>query len=121
MVPGRLVNGSMGNVIGFITVSEATDQDINISHDPTKETEPNKQFLQRMKRIATRVKGEDERMEALTSSQFTEETAWPLVQFDNNDKMLFVLSTFRGIGIRGNIEVEREQVGLIKVSPHEYS
>lgn len=92
IVPGVLVNGSMGKVIGFISGPEAHEQGIGLTINEPKEDEYHRQaYIRKV-------------LQSLGKGQ------WPLVRFDNWCTKLCVPRYFDVSDHEGKVRATRHQV-----------
>ena len=108
-VSKRLVNGSVGIVRGFMTALDAQIQDIKVSitenHRPDRWTEKEEEDEIILVRSSTSDPDVGVPPGVLHSAR-----VWPLVEFQNEVKMLCVPDTFEVYNADGRVEAQRTQV-----------
>jgi ATP-dependent DNA helicase PIF1 len=92
IVQGCFVNGSLGKVIGFMTVREAKEREIDVAEHREHTTTPSVMLV------------------PMSEHVFTRTQRWPLVKFENGGEMLCPALSFTVTGVIGNIEARRTQV-----------
>ncbi|OJA07958.1 hypothetical protein AZE42_05930 [Rhizopogon vesiculosus] len=113
LLQGKLVNGSLGKVIDFMTTHEATQCFIEIANlDTPAQRAPNGDFLPT---LPPGVDDEDKYkgLLALDRQEFTKHERFPLVRFTNDVHLLCAPLSFTVEGLKGNVEAQRIQVPLV--------
>ncbi|CAK5280080.1 unnamed protein product [Mycena citricolor] len=94
VVPGSLVNGSVGIVEDFITTKQAVERGIAVMVPKDEPARPTN-------------------LQAMNDVVFAKNQPWPLVCFTQECRMLCAPLYFSIEGVRGNCEAHRTQVPLI--------
>jgi ATP-dependent DNA helicase PIF1 len=136
---GKLVNGSIGRVINFMTIRKAQEDGIGISApfdispngtEPEDEEDKNElspstqqpqyQFRTQLEQLIFErykddpaIANKPTKFLNLTGNSYPLDQDYPLVKFTNDMELLCVPMFFERIGIMGNIEACRIQVPLI--------
>ncbi|KAF9229717.1 hypothetical protein BS17DRAFT_35819 [Gyrodon lividus] len=107
MLQGVLVNGSLGQVIEFITTHEAQKRHIEIA-----EVERRKERQTSVTVYSPDSEGNQPGLVALDHHTFQRDQLWPLVKFTNNKCLLCSPVEFLVEGLKGNLEARRLQIPL---------
>lgn len=116
LLQGKLVNGSLGKVVDFITTHEAVERLIDIADPEAKpQRSKNGDFLPT---INAKVDGENtddqyKGLLALDEHAFGRHERFPLVKFTNELHLLCAPLPFNVQGLKGNCEAQRVQVPLV--------
>lgn len=116
LLQGRLVNGSLGKVVDFITTHEAIKRLIDIADIEAKPLRSqNGDFLPT---INARTDGKNTEVQyegllALNGHVFGRHERFPLVKFTNGLHLLCAPLPFDVQGLKGNCEAQRVQVPLV--------
>ena len=95
VVQGKLVNGSIGRVIGFSTPREAREREVDVAkteEEQAQSQDPSQEFRYR-------VLAED-----------AERNSWPEVKFQNGLVLLCIPTMFDAVNAEARIEATRKQV-----------
>ncbi|KAF8973676.1 hypothetical protein BDZ97DRAFT_384741 [Flammula alnicola] len=103
---GHLVNGSLGKVVDFLSVSDAQARHVEIAEPPGRSKKSHHDLPG-----FTGLPQDDAR--PLTGHVFTRHQVWPLVRFENGRVLLCVPVEFTIEGFLGNVEARRMQIPLI--------
>jgi len=110
---GKLVNGSLGKVVDFLTTREARERLIEIAtSDTPAQRLPNGDFLP-IRNPSNDDEDEYKGLLALDSQEFTKQERFPLVKFTNEVHLLCAPLAFTVEGLKGNVEAQRVQVPLV--------
>ena len=90
MVQGELVNGSLGQVVGFNTVVRARASGTDIAKEDPEKNHDRKPDMSMMGSVERRV--------------------WPVVRFQTGQTLLCVPATFEAINAANRVEAKRYQV-----------
>lgn len=93
MVQGQLVNGSLGQVVGFNTVVRARASGTDIAKEDPEKNHDRKSGIGMIDSVERRV--------------------WPVVRFQNDQTLLCVPATFEAINATNRVEATRYQVGSL--------
>lgn len=101
MVQGKLVNGSLGQVVEFRSVRQALQEGYEIAKvDTTQPGEP-------------QIKAPPEPELLVASEEMKNPAVWPVVHFTNGRTLLCIPVDFSSENARGDVEASRYQVGRI--------
>lgn len=109
IVPGKLVNGSLGKVVDFMTVAQARRRNIDIDQELNPLDAESRAQDVSARKAAARVKA----LVPINEHVFDKNQLWPHVRFENGRELLCAPLEFTSEGFRGNIEAHRLQVPLI--------
>ncbi|KAG2753327.1 hypothetical protein P692DRAFT_20722699 [Suillus brevipes Sb2] len=116
LLQGRLVNGSLGKVVDFITTHEAIERLIGIADlDAKSLRSQDGDFLPT---IDATVDAENTEVQyngllALNKHAFERHEKFPLVKFTDGEHLLCAPLPFDVQGLKGNCEAQRVQVPLV--------
>lgn len=116
LLQGRLVNGSLGKVVDFITTHEAIERLIDIAELEAKPLRSkNGDFLPTIDAGADGVNTEVQYQGLLTLNKhaFGKHDKFPLVKFTDGTHLLCAPLPFDVQGLKGNCEAQRVQVPLV--------
>jgi hypothetical protein len=99
MIPGLLVNGTMGKVVSFHTIYEAKGLGYNIIRDRTSDISSIKQFMEKMGCIEEISIDPTSGNRIVSWGNLRRTNVLPLVEFDNEPRMLCVPLAFKNHGV----------------------
>jgi len=115
VVQGVLVNGSMGQVVGFSTVKDAIRNNVKLAlwhefEDPDTHEDENTQNKTSWERKRKR---KDKDKHKIPDWLLSRHESWPIVKFQNGHTILCVPHSFEVNNAAGGVEAVREQVPLM--------
>ncbi|KLO19972.1 hypothetical protein SCHPADRAFT_808166, partial [Schizopora paradoxa] len=115
MVQGRLVNGSLGQVVEFKSVRQALEEGYEIAKvDTTQPGEsPSKHDTQQDQELEPEPETDAGAKILAEDEEISTPSVWPVVRFTNERTLLCVPVEFSAENARGEVEASRYQIPLI--------